>query len=795
MHFDTAVHFAAFGGAVVIHRAAGTHTDSLDAILLDARLGEHLHHFLSAVFGKLLVGLFLTHVVGVTLDHNLQILVAIFFDELLSHVLENLLGVGFQGSLAALEGHAIELFDSLLRAAMAVVTRFIRAAVDTGTNAFEFLLELLGCNPFRADAVLIRVRIVFNRATLVPFRTGFKFATVVAAAHILELIKHLLLGDPRRAEGVAIRVRAFHRAALSKCFTGFGRALVNTRADTVILFKHILFGHPRIAEAILVGVRIAKRATFVRSRAKFGRALIDTLTRLVDEPFLSHCFVFSSLFEVEAHLLFSHPRVAEAVVIGIRIIPGATLVGSRTGFTRAHIVTLTDVSEFIHCTFVSYPRRAETITIRVRLLGRTTVECRRTCLARAIIDAFANTSKLLEHLLLGHPRIANTILVSIRFVKRATIVAFASFVRALVNAFADFAEFRFESLFGNPGIANAVFVSIRITQRATLIQTVTDIVGALVFIIRNAIAVAVLSQEEAAPGDTAVNGVLRIHANAFHHGTTRTFTRFKSRSGNEIVATQVIRSTHMQVDTHRQVEHQGTGQLLHVKRTIAILGTKLRSIKRINCTGFEIIQLNIPVVFHEDGHEVHEVDFGSSAHERERHIVTVHAVAVTAIQVQEERESVTTIELACIHRNSKATLNRSALGTERKGSSIGLVDIFGFTNPEALFFGIGCTHCNTAKHGNIEHLVFGQRETSLQVNLEVSYIADLRIRNSRRISRRPHRFLVYIIAFSGKLVIVDRECHTQIKIVPNTDSKTNISASANKIRHRGVSQQRGSIFI
>ena len=118
------------------------------------------------------------------------------------------------------------------------------------------------------------------------FRTGFEFATVVATAHFLELVKHLLLGHPRRAEGVAIRVGAFHRAALSKCFTGFGRALVDARADAVVLFKHILFGHPRIAEAVLVGIRVAERAAFVISRAEFGRALVDTLTRLVNEPFL-----------------------------------------------------------------------------------------------------------------------------------------------------------------------------------------------------------------------------------------------------------------------------------------------------------------------------------------------------------------------------------------------------------------------------------------------------------------------------------------------------------------------------
>ena len=155
----------------------------------------------------------------------------------------------------------------------------------------------------------------------------------------------------------------------------------------------------------------------------------------------------------------------------------------------------------------------------------------------------------------------------------------------------------------------------------------------------------------------------------------------------------------MDVDTHRQMEDQGTGQLLHIEFAVTIVSTFFGSGKDVQATNLVLVSLNIPVIFNEHRHKVHEVDFCSSTHERERHIVSIGRIAVTTVQVQQERKTVATIKFASIHRDCKTTLNRGVLGTKRISNTVFLIDIFGFANPKALLVYVGRTGSNTAKHG------------------------------------------------------------------------------------------------
>ena len=148
--------------------------------------------------------------------------------------------------------------------------------------------------------------------------------------------------------------------------------------------------------------------------------------------------------------------------------------------------------------------------------------------------------------------------------------------------------------------------------------------------------------------------------------------------------------------------------------------------------------------------------------------------------MQQERETVTAVHLAQVHRHGKTALDRGILGTVRVGHTVLLIDVFRFTDPETLLFGIGRSGSDTAKHGNIHHLVFGQRETSLQVNLKVTHIANLGVRNNSTTRA------VAINTFSIKLIIIDGHRHAQIKVVPDTDSETDIGASTYIVRNRSA---------
>ena len=170
----------------------------------------------------------------------------------------------------------------------------------------------------------------------------------------------------------------------------------------------------------------------------------------------------------------------------------------------------------------------------------------------------------------------------------------------------------------------------------------TDIVRALIFVIRNTIAIAVLSKQEAAPSDTAINRKIRVHANAIStngvlvsvfiqikvihagfinpvHISEASVTVTISQDFDIIqilVAAQVERCTHVDINAHRQVEHQGSCQLHHVK-LVSLFTTNLQSAKFIQLTRHKVIRLDIPIEFSKQRHEIHKVDFSGGTHERE----------------------------------------------------------------------------------------------------------------------------------------------------------------------------------
>ena len=239
----------------------------------------------------------------------------------------------------------------------------------------------------------------------------------------------------------------------------------------------------------------------------------------------------------------------------------------------------------------------------------------------------------------------------------------------------------------------------------------------------------------------------------------------------------------MDIKTDRQVEHQSTGELLHVE-VFAV--ASLRHLRE-RAEEFKVIKLDIPVVFHEQREEVHEVHVDGSTHEREREVIGVGRVAVTAVQEHHHREGVDLVEVG---RHGKARGEGHVLGTERERDTVLRVDIFRFTNPDTLLLVVRGSGSETAEHGDIHGLVFRQRETGLQIGTEVTDVTDLGGRDFVAVARHAIRSEVHAVRIvgasrlTGKLVIVNGERRGNVEVVPNADTETRIEAQTGEIVHR-----------
>ena len=369
--------------------------------------------------------------------------------------------------------------------------------------------------------------------------------------------------------------------------------------------------------------------------------------------------------------------------------------------------------------------------------------------------------------------------IRVRIFERAAIIAFTLFVRASVDAFTDIPEFGFESLLGNPSIANTVFVDVRIAERAALIQTVTKIVRTVVFLVGHTVAIAVLSQEESAPSDTAVDLVLRSNSRPVFQHAGIVFHRMHLRVVGNIRATQEIRTTEVDIETNREVEHDSTGQVLHVELDIVCV----------------FIQLENHVVFRKQREEVHEVNFKGTRCVRIREEVLVCRVDVTTVTMDNERNSVNLVE---VEGQSTADLGNSAadaISLSRKRFRIFSipVDEFRFANPETILRSIHRTEVSFGKDGDVHRLLVGERKTDLQVGLDIANVANTtaHARNGAMLAKVSlTRFRINLLHHGtrrigracsivhGKLVVVNRNADTDIEVVPKADTKTHLGTQS-----------------
>ena len=81
----------------------------------------------------------------------------------------------------------------------------------------------------------------------------------------------------------------------------------------------------------------------------------------------------------------------------------------------------------------------------------------------------------------------------------------------------------------------------------------TKVIRALVVLVKDAVAVTVLSQQEAAPGKTAVHLVFRVDTGSVFKNMLVVFHGIDSR--HLVLVANEVRTTDVDVEAHRQVEH------------------------------------------------------------------------------------------------------------------------------------------------------------------------------------------------------------------------------------------------
>ena len=387
--------------------------------------------------------------------------------------------------------------------------------------------------------------------------------------------------------------------------------------------------------------------------------------------------------------------------------------------------------------------------------------------------------------------------IRVRIFERAAVIAFTLFVRAGVDAFADIPEFSFESLLGNPSIANTVFVDVRIAERAALVQTMAEIVRAVIFLVGHAVTVAVLSQEEAAPSDTAVNLVLRSNGRLVFQQAGIIFHRLYRRVVGNILATQEVRTTQVDIETNREVEHDSASQILHVE--LDIVG--------------EFVQLENHVVFRKQREEIHEVDFNRTRCIRIREEVLVGRVDVTTVTMDDKRNSVDLVE---VEGQCTADLGNRAADTiclSRVHTRIVriLVDEFRFTNPETVLRSIHRTEISFGKHSDVHRLFVGERKTNLQIGLKITNVTNA-VGHARNLAMLAQVGLARIInnlhhrarrigrtcrIVHGKLIIVNRDANTQVEVMPKAYTETHLGSQGYVIFDHALAKNRprNNVFI
>ena len=220
----------------------------------------------------------------------------------------------------------------------------------------------------------------------------------------------------------------------------------------------------------------------------------------------------------------------------------------------------------------------------------------------------------------------------------------------------------------------------------------------------------------------------------------------------------------MNIQTNGGMENQGSSQLLQLKILFSTIVVR------------KLVQFDIHKVFSKDREEIHEVVFRCGTYKRHIHIDIAFAagVAITTVHVNQERDSLAAIQLGEVRRCGKTELHSGGIGTEGLTFTGFLVDVLQLANPQALLFLIGRRECGTEKHRNIHRLVFGQGETSLQASLHITQ------------ATRCTAIIIDNIAIGGnrrqvKLVVIDRDRYTHIKVVPDAQGKTHIGIQGGKI--------------
>ncbi len=339
------------------------------------------------------------------------------------------------------------------------------------TNGFEAAGIHAVLDEFGADCIgafLGKLQVGAFLAAVV--RVTKNLITFVLAFFLVQVFGHFtesslrVGGEFRLAAGKEhFELDFFNGASFGSRIAGFERTLVETGALSGEDVEHTLLGHPRIANAVSVGVRIVERAAVVLDSAGIKRALVEA-GALSDE-------------HVE-HTLLSHPRIANAIAVGVRIVERAAVVLDGTGVIRALVEARADILEDVEHALLGHPRIAHAVVVHIRIFCRAAACRERSLFVRAFVNAGANALVVVEHSLFRDPSIAHAVLVCIRIAERAAIVFNGSvFSGALVDALAlldvrigrIFEEVA-ETLFGDPSIAKAIAVHVRIGPGAALVR-------------------------------------------------------------------------------------------------------------------------------------------------------------------------------------------------------------------------------------------------------------------------------------------------------------------------------------
>ena len=293
----------------------------------------------------------------------------------------------------------------------------------------------------------------------------------------------------------------------------------------------------------------------------------------------------------------------------------------------------------------------------------------------------------------------------------------------------------------------------------------STIIGALIFIISHAITVTVLRKQESAPGNATINGIFGIHTSSRKLDSVRTVFRLPSlQVGQFFIPAQIVRRTGMNIQSNRGMENQGSSQLLQLK--VFFSSGVIR----------ELVHLYIHEVFSKDREEIHKIIFSSSTDEGDIHkdVALAAGIAITAVHVDQERNAITTIQLAKVCRCGKTEFHGCGIGAESKTFTRLLVDVLQFTDPKTLLVLVGSRECRSQEHGYVHRLIFGQGEPNLQVTLHIT-------KTARFATVIIYRVAELVNSRKVKVVVIDRNRDTHVKIMPDTEGKTHIGTQCGEL--------------